>query len=83
MKKGAIDLKKKEEVFDDIVTDTDEDAMHWSQVCDVKAKYECEDDSEAQEVLDSALTNEATMDQIWFAIRFHAEEDLELTEIEK
>ena len=50
---------------------------------DVKAKYECEDDSEAQEVLDSALTNEATMDQIWFAIRFHAEEDLELTEIEK
>ena len=31
---------------------------------DVKANYECEDDSEAQEVLDSALTNEATMDQI-------------------
>ena len=29
MKKGAIDLKKKEEVFDDIVTDTDEDAMQW------------------------------------------------------
>tara|TARA_B110000902_G_scaffold237202_1_gene284018 strand:- start:506 stop:748 length:243 start_codon:yes stop_codon:yes gene_type:complete len=50
---------------------------------DVKANYECEDDSEAQEVLDSALTNEATMDQIWFAIRYKADYDLELTETKK
>jgi hypothetical protein len=40
MKKGAIDLKKKEEVFDDIVTDTDEDAMQWSQVCESCANKE-------------------------------------------
>jgi hypothetical protein len=30
---------------------------------------------EAQEVLDQALTNEATMEQVWFAINFHAEEN--------
>jgi hypothetical protein len=40
MKKGAIDLKKKEEVFDDITTDTDEDALQWSQVCESCAKKE-------------------------------------------
>tara|TARA_R110000803_G_scaffold145933_3_gene211753 strand:+ start:30161 stop:30382 length:222 start_codon:yes stop_codon:yes gene_type:complete len=42
---------------------------------DVKGDYVCEDDVMAQEVLESALTNEATMDQIWFALRFHAEEN--------
>jgi hypothetical protein len=42
------------------------------QVADVKGMFKCDDD-EAQDVLDSALTNEATMDQIWSAIRFHAE----------
>lgn len=50
------------------------------QVEDVKGLFKCNDD-EAQDVLDSALTNEATMDQIWFAIRFHAE-DNGLKEIE-
>jgi hypothetical protein len=40
---------------------------------DVKSKFKCDDD-EALEVLESALTNEATMEQIWYAIEFHAEE---------
>ena len=47
---------------------------------DVKSIFKCDDD-EAQDVLDSALSNEATMNQIWFAIRFHAE-DYGLKEIE-
>jgi hypothetical protein len=38
----------------------------WS-INDVKGRYNCNDD-QAQEVLDKALTNEATMEQIWFAI---------------
>lgn len=42
------------------------------QVEDVMNKYKCTED-EAQEVLYDALTNEATMDRIWFAINFHAE----------
>ena len=40
---------------------------------DVKSKFKCTDD-EALEVLEQALTNDATMEQIWFAIDFHAEE---------
>jgi len=43
------------------------------QVSDVMHKFECSED-EAQEVLSSALQNEATMEQIWFAIDFHGEE---------
>ena len=46
---------------------------------DVKSKFKCTDD-EALEVLEQALTNDATMEQIWFAIDFHAEEN-ELDEI--
>jgi capsular polysaccharide biosynthesis protein len=38
----------------------------WT-VSDVKSKFDCTDD-EAQEVLDKALTNEATMEQVWFSI---------------
>lgn len=44
---------------------------------DVKSRYLCDDD-EAQDVLERALTNEATMDQIWFAIHMVAD-DSELT----
>jgi hypothetical protein len=44
----------------------------WS-VEDVLNNYNCTDD-EAQEVLDGALQNDATMEQIWYAIDFHAEE---------
>ena len=46
---------------------------------DVIGKFNCTED-EAQEVLYEALTNEVTMEQIWFAIRFHAEYEFELTE---
>jgi len=41
---------------------------------DVKSKFECTDD-EAHGVLINALQNDATMEQIWFAIDFHAEEE--------
>lgn len=47
---------------------------------DVFAFFNCTED-EAQEVLYEALTNEATMEQIWFAIDFHGNEN-ELTEID-
>lgn len=40
---------------------------------DVKSKFKSDDD-EALEVLGSALTNDATMEQIWYAIESHAEE---------
>ena len=49
-------------------------------VDDVKGKFDCTDD-EAMGVLESALVNEATYDQIWFAISHHAEDE-GLTEIE-
>jgi len=39
---------------------------------DVQANYECDED-EAMQVLEEALTNDATMEQIWFAIHHHAE----------
>jgi hypothetical protein len=39
----------------------------WS-VHDVKGIFSVTDD-EAQEVLEKALTNEATMEQVWFSIR--------------
>ena len=35
---------------------------------DVKSKFKCSDEN-AQDILDRALTNEATMDQIWFSIK--------------
>ena len=44
----------------------------WS-IEDVQGNYNCTDE-EAQEILNSALTNEATMEQIWFAINFEADE---------
>lgn len=40
----------------------------WS-VQDVMLNYDCTEE-EAQEVLSKALQNEATMEQIWFAIHF-------------
>lgn len=45
----------------------------WS-VNDVKGKFECTDE-QAQKVLSSALQNEATTEQIQFAINIHAEFD--------
>lgn len=41
---------------------------------DVKSKFDCTDE-DAQEVLNSALTNDATMEQIWYAIGFHGEDE--------
>lgn len=49
------------------------------QVDDVKSMFACTDD-EALDVLEQALTNDATMEQIWFAIDFHARE-MELKEL--
>lgn len=40
------------------------------RVEDVKGKFECTDE-EAQDVLNGALKNDATMEQIWFAIKFY------------
>lgn len=42
---------------------------------DVKLRYNCNDDEQAQEILQSALTNEATMEQIWFAIDMVAQDE--------
>jgi len=44
----------------------------WS-ISDVQSKFNC-NDAEALNVLESALVNDATMEQIWFAIDFHAYE---------
>lgn len=43
-------------------------------VDDVQANYDCTQE-EAQDVLDGALQNEATMEQIWYAINYHAQEN--------
>jgi len=48
---------------------------------DIQYRYNCDDDSQAQEILNAALTNEATMNQIWFAIDMVAQnEGLKLIE---
>lgn len=44
---------------------------------DVKDRYEGCDDVTAMHILDEALNNEATMEQIWFAIDFAIDEDKE------
>lgn len=45
---------------------------------DVKLRYNCEDDNQAQNILNSALTNDATMEQIWFAIDYVAQNETTL-----
>ena len=50
-------------------------------VDDVKLRYKCDDDEVAQDVLDRALTNDATMEQVWFALDMVAQDEgLELKE---
>jgi hypothetical protein len=44
-------------------------------VDDIKDRYECDDDEQAQYILDLALTNDATMNQIWFAIDMMAQDE--------
>ena len=46
---------------------------------DVKGRFECTDE-EAMDVLIAALSNEATMEQIWYALEYEAED---LTRIEE
>lgn len=41
---------------------------------DVQSRFNCTE-NEAQEVLEQALTNDATMEQIWLAIEFHGEDN--------
>ena len=45
----------------------------WS-VQDIQSLFVCNED-DAQEVLESALTNEATMEQIWFSIKMFGEDN--------
>ena len=52
-------------------------------VDDVKLRYNCDDDEVAQDILDRALTNDATMEQVWFALDMVAQDEgLELKEDE-
>ncbi len=44
-------------------------------VDDIKLRYNCEDNEQAQDILNCALTNDATMEQIWFAIDMVAQDD--------
>jgi len=43
----------------------------WS-IYDVQNKYDCSNE-EAQKILNTALTNEATFEQIWLSIDYAAE----------
>lgn len=45
----------------------------WT-IQDVQDRFECNDET-AQEILQSALTNEATMEQIWFAVDMAAQDE--------
>ena len=50
-------------------------------VDDVKLRYNCDDNEVAQDILDRALTNDATMEQVWFALDMVAQDEgLELKE---
>jgi hypothetical protein len=52
-------------------------------VDDVKLRYNCDDDEVAQDVLNRALTNDATMEQVWFALDMVAQDEgLELVDDE-
>jgi hypothetical protein len=42
---------------------------------DIMLRYACDDPEQAQEILNAALTNEATMNQIWFAIDMVAQDE--------
>ena len=44
----------------------------WT-IDDVKSKFKCTD-KDAHEIMTQALTNDATMEQIWFALDFHGED---------
>lgn len=46
-------------------------------VDDVLNDYKCSRE-DAEDILHYALTNEATMDRIWYSIQYHAENDFNL-----
>ena len=48
---------------------------------DVKGRFECTDE-EAMDVLIAALNNEATFEQIWFALEYEAEDVMGLKRVE-
>jgi len=53
----------------------------WS-LSDVQHKYDC-DDRIAMDILYSSLTNECTMDQVWYSISHFAEENYDLKRIDE
>lgn len=44
-------------------------------VDDVMYRYDCEDENQAQYILKRALTNDATMEQIWLAIDIASQDE--------
>ena len=44
-------------------------------VDDIKLRYDCKNDDIAQEILNEAITNDATMEQVWFAIDMVAQDN--------
>lgn len=44
-------------------------------VDDIKLRYQCEDNEVAQDILYKAVTNDATMEQVWFAIDMVAQDE--------
>ena len=67
-------LNKKIEEAKKLLSDNGYYTDNLWQIADVQEKFKCTDE-EAQGVLISALSNDATMEQIWFAIDFHGEDD--------
>lgn len=68
---GMLVAKHKEENLPIIKKDYQVSNL-WSRQ-DVQGDYDCSDE-DALDVIEQALTNNATMEQIWYAIHFHAEE---------
>jgi hypothetical protein len=44
-------------------------------VDDIKSRYNCNDDDQAQSIINDALTNGATMEQIWYSIDMAAQDE--------
>lgn len=44
-------------------------------VDDIKSRFECENNQQAQELLYNALTNEWIMEQVWYAIDMVCQEE--------
>ena len=55
---------------------------HYWSLPDVQEQYDCNDET-ARDILYSSLTNECTMDQVWYSISHFAEEDYDLKRIDE